>query len=57
MNDDDGQDQIATETQPDLFLGDVSAIPPSEFQQFDTDIPVEFQCPCCGYEWSGDPKP
>lgn len=29
---------------------------PSEFQTFDDDIDTDYQCPSCGYEWSGKPK-
>jgi len=28
--------------------------PPTEFQQFDENIETEYQCPKCGYKWSGN---
>ncbi len=29
---------------------------PSEFNQFDENLPVQHKCPKCGYEWSGKPS-
>lgn len=29
---------------------------PSEFKEYDAEIPVEYCCPKCGYQWSGKPK-
>ncbi|QFY09622.1 hypothetical protein GBF35_25860 [Nonomuraea phyllanthi] len=29
---------------------------PEEFQEFDDDIATDYQCPRCGYEWSGKPR-
>lgn len=29
---------------------------PDDFDDFDDDIDVDYQCPKCGYEWSGKPK-
>jgi hypothetical protein len=31
------------------------ATPPSEFREFDENVPTEHQCPKCGYKWSGRP--
>lgn len=31
-------------------------IPPEDFPTFDSDIEIEYQCPKCGYEWSGKLK-
>jgi hypothetical protein len=31
--------------------------PPSQFQQFGSDIPTQFCCPSCNYKWSGKPTP
>ena len=28
-------------------------IPPDEFREYDEDIETQYQCPKCGYEWSG----
>jgi ParB-like chromosome segregation protein Spo0J len=28
-----------------------------DFDEFDTDLPVDYRCPSCAYEWSGLPKP
>ena len=30
--------------------------PPEEFPSVDEDLPTDYQCPKCGYEWSGPPK-
>lgn len=30
--------------------------PPADFQSYDENIEVEYTCPKCGYEWSGQPK-
>ena len=30
---------------------------PDEFPEYDDDIPTDYQCPSCGYEWSGKPAP
>lgn len=35
--------------------GDSPAAPES-FQEYGEDIPAAYQCPKCGYEWSGKPK-
>jgi hypothetical protein len=37
---------------PDI---DIPAIPeaPEEFPEYDDDIPTDYRCPKCGYEWSG----
>lgn len=29
---------------------------PEDFQEIDDDIPTDYQCPRCGYEWSGKPR-
>ncbi|MEV0617587.1 hypothetical protein AB0I81_29995 [Nonomuraea sp. NPDC050404] len=29
---------------------------PQDFQEFDDDIPTDYQCPRCAYCWSGKPK-
>ena len=30
--------------------------PPDDFDSFDEDIPTQYQCPSCNYEWSGKPR-
>lgn len=40
-------DDSTTEYQPP------EAQPPSEFAEYDEDIPTEHECPKCGYKWSG----
>lgn len=30
--------------------------PPDEFPDYDDDIPTEYECPSCHYQWSGKPK-
>ena len=30
--------------------------PPDDFASFDDDIPTQYQCPSCNYEWSGRPR-
>lgn len=32
------------------------AQPPEGFPAIDEDVPTEYRCPKCGYEWSGKPK-
>jgi len=34
-----------------------TAEPPDEFPKVDEGIAVDYGCPRCGYEWSGNPKP
>ncbi len=34
----------------------IEADPPAEFPTIDEDIPCEFRCPKCNYEWSGGKK-
>ena len=29
----------------------------SVFESVDMDLPTEYCCPSCGYEWNGRPKP
>ena len=41
--------EIADWTPPD-------AEPPGEFPERGEDIPTDFKCPKCGYEWSGKAK-
>ena len=31
----------------------LNKLPPDDFAEFDEDIPTDFQCPKCGYQWSG----
>lgn len=33
-----------------------SVQPPSEFPAYGLDIPTDYRCPYCSYEWSGEPK-
>jgi ParB/Sulfiredoxin domain len=37
-------------------LGRDDPTPPDEFPDYDDDIPTEYQCPKCSYQWSGKPK-
>jgi hypothetical protein len=32
------------------------AEPPPYFKEYDEEIPTEYHCPKCGYQWSGKPK-
>lgn len=32
------------------------ATPPTDFKEYDEEIPTEYHCPKCGYQWSGKPK-
>ena len=34
----------------------LSATPPEDFADYDEDVPVDYRCPHCGYEWSGPPR-
>lgn len=34
------------------LMADLDEIAPDDFPSFDEDIPVDLQCPKCGYEWS-----
>lgn len=38
------------------ILATASPAPPSEFPEHGTDIPVDYRCPKCHYEWSGKPN-
>jgi hypothetical protein len=31
-------------------------LPPSDFQDVDVNVTIDFKCPSCGYEWRGRPK-
>ena len=31
-------------------------VPPEDFASYDDDIPTDYKCPSCQYEWSGAPK-
>ena len=37
--------------------GGTAAEPPEEFPEYGEDVPTEYRCPQCGYEWSGKPAP
>ena len=49
-------------TQQTLF-GDLPKAlkPPAEFQRYwlgqGGGLEIEYACPCCGFEWSGKPRP
>jgi hypothetical protein len=47
-----------TEDEVDEILSGVdwSDDAPDEFPAYDTDIETEYECPKCGYEWSGSPR-
>lgn len=30
--------------------------PPEEFRDYGSDVPTDYCCPSCGYEWSGPPR-
>jgi ParB-like chromosome segregation protein Spo0J len=34
----------------------LSPAPPDDFTEYDSDVPTDYCCPSCGYEWSGPPK-
>jgi ParB-like chromosome segregation protein Spo0J len=34
----------------------LSATPPDDFRDYGEDVPVDYRCPHCGYEWSGPPR-
>lgn len=36
---------------------DGEAEPPRDFPSYDDDIATEYECPSCGYSWSGKPRP
>lgn len=40
-----------------LILEGVGPADPRPFKRLDEDLPAEYVCPGCGYEWSGNPKP
>jgi ParB-like chromosome segregation protein Spo0J len=31
-------------------------VPPEEFTEFGEDLPTDYRCPKCGYQWSGQPQ-
>jgi hypothetical protein len=33
--------------------GGRGAVPPEEFPEYDEDVPCDYRCPRCAYEWSG----
>lgn len=35
----------------------LTPVPPDGFPEFGDDVPTAYQCPSCGYEWSGAAKP
>jgi hypothetical protein len=42
----------------DESLTDITRLmlPPDDFESYDEDIPTDYTCPSCHYEWSGKPK-
>jgi hypothetical protein len=36
---------------------DSTIAPPTEFPKVDEDVSIDYACPRCGHEWSGNPKP
>lgn len=58
-----GYDQLAFEGLLEATQGRATSPPggqaqaPGEFPKIDDDLDTDFQCPGCGYEWSGNPKP
>lgn len=40
-----------------MILEGVGPTDPKPFKRLDDDLPAEYCCPGCGYEWSGNPKP
>ena len=39
-----------------LLTGPGGDTPPDDFPVFDDDLPTEYKCPSCEYEWSGKAK-
>src|SRR5262245_39980717 len=37
----------------EAYKGDI--VPPEDFQKVDVNVTTEYQCPSCGYQWSGKP--
>ncbi len=46
-----------SELRPLGGIDDERATPPEEFPVADEDIHVDYECPRCGYGWSGQPRP
>lgn len=46
-----------SELRPLGALGKQEETPPEEFPVADEDIHVDYECPRCGYGWSGQPRP
>lgn len=40
-----------------IIKGLQDPLPPDEFPPFGDDLDTKYQCPGCGYEWSGSPRP
>lgn len=40
-----------------MILEGIGPTEPKPFKRLDEDLPAEYCCPGCGYEWSGNPKP
>ena len=54
FDEDELRDLLGTLTAPDDEGDD--ALPPDEFGVIDESLETEYQCPSCGYEWSGSPS-
>ena len=48
-----GQTLLAMYTEDDVVAMRID----ETFPRVDEDLPVDYACPCCGYAWSGNPKP
>jgi ParB-like nuclease domain len=46
-----------TEEELDALLADATAAAPEAFRSYDESVETSYQCPQCGFEWSGQPKP
>lgn len=51
-----GVDEGWLEEIREIIAGNEQAIdPPVDFAEYDEDIETQYECPKCGYEWSGSP--
>ena len=38
------------------LVAKINPAPPDDFRDYGSDVPTDYECPSCGYAWSGPPK-
>jgi hypothetical protein len=46
-----------TQEELDALVAETTAAAPETFRSYDETVETGYQCPQCGFEWSGSPKP